>query len=87
MRAYRRARARKNDHDCEPIHIGSGVGSARSDGDAGDFRGPVTGAAGTRHFEPDGVFFWIVTALADGGVSTTAGGCASSVGGGALDLD
>ena len=24
---------------------------------AGDFRGPVTGAAGTRHFEPDGVAF------------------------------
>lgn len=24
---------------------------------AGDFRGPVTGAVGTRYFEPDGVFF------------------------------
>ena len=24
----------------------------------GDFRGPVTGAAGTRDFEPDGVAFW-----------------------------
>jgi hypothetical protein len=24
---------------------------------AGNFRGPVIGAAGTRHFEPDGVFF------------------------------
>jgi hypothetical protein len=24
---------------------------------AGDFRGPVIGAAGTRHFEPDGVVF------------------------------
>jgi hypothetical protein len=23
----------------------------------GDFRGPVVGAAGTRHFEPDGVVF------------------------------
>jgi hypothetical protein len=57
MRAYRRARARKNDHDCEPIHICSGVGSARSEGDTGDFRGPVTGAAGTRHFEPGGVSF------------------------------
>ena len=25
--------------------------------DAGDFRGPALGAAGTRHFEPDGVIF------------------------------
>jgi hypothetical protein len=24
---------------------------------AGDFRGPVTAAGGTRYFEPDGVFF------------------------------
>ena len=24
---------------------------------AGDFRGPVIGAAGTRYFEPDGVVF------------------------------
>jgi hypothetical protein len=28
---------------------------------AGDFRGPVTGAAGTRYFEPDGVIFSVST--------------------------
>jgi hypothetical protein len=26
----------------------------------GDFRGPPIGAAGTQHFEPDGVIFWVV---------------------------
>jgi hypothetical protein len=30
---------------------------------AGDFRGPVTGAAGTRNFEPDGVAFCASLAL------------------------
>jgi hypothetical protein len=31
---------------------------------AGNFRGPVIGAAGTRHFEPDGVFFCNLACLA-----------------------
>jgi hypothetical protein len=44
----------------------------------GDFRGPVIGAAGTRHFEPDGVdFLGSATVPFDGDVCTTVAGCAS----------
>jgi hypothetical protein len=45
----------KNERDCEPVHICSGwrlLACYRW-----GFQGPVIGAAGTRHFEPDGVAF------------------------------
>jgi hypothetical protein len=46
---------------------------------AGDLRGPVIGAGGTRVFEPDGVTFFTYLALqvAGGGVTQAAAGCAS----------
>jgi hypothetical protein len=38
---------------CELHHISSARSPLRT-----SFRGPVSGAGGTRYFEPDGVFFW-----------------------------
>jgi hypothetical protein len=51
---------------------------ARYGSGAGDLRGPVEGAAGTRVFEPDGVTYWTYLALriAGGGVTQPAAGWA-----------
>ena len=56
-------RLRKNELNWEPVHICLAWRLLFSQG--WGFRGPVIGAGGTRHFEPDGVFFSTSLALPD----------------------
>jgi hypothetical protein len=58
-----RAHFGKNEPDCEPVHIFPACICYCLR--AGDLRGPVIDAAGTRYFEPDGVVFCAELALPD----------------------